>query len=245
MRKTILSIFSFLLAMLLPISVYAQEGCTASIDIYVQDGGVVEISSENGDPLPEKTVYEIDEMQTIQLSLAEPGNYIYTIKQIKGDNPEIIYDETEYTVIVSVITNEDTGELTPITTLLFDDKKDKPTQIKFENQTPHKIEEPTPTPTPTDIPKKPTNGTETPTPTPTETPVPTETPNPTDTPSPTPVVTKTPTKTPTGKTTVETGGKTLLQRVQTGDTRQMTVFGGALVVAAIAFAFLAKKKKKQ
>ncbi len=66
--------------------------------------------------------------------ISEPGTYEYLLYQIKGSDENIIYDETQYDVHVSVLTDED-GKLTYSVAVTIADTDDKPESVEFKNDT--------------------------------------------------------------------------------------------------------------
>ncbi|MBQ0011804.1 MAG: hypothetical protein KBT07_03775, partial [Clostridiales bacterium] len=51
------------------------------------------------------------------LSFSQPGEYTYTVKEVKGTDTSITYDDTAYTVVVTVTQDATTGDLTATKTI--------------------------------------------------------------------------------------------------------------------------------
>lgn len=142
-----------LMLVLFPLRASAEDySCTAYIPVRVNLTGeidtefVVQISSEEGAPLPEEDVLKIRGSGNAAfgaITYTEPGDYHYTVVQQSGEIPYLTYDNTVYRVTVRVTNNEE-GGLTPEIWAVKDDQTEKTAELVFENvYTP-----PTPVPSP-------------------------------------------------------------------------------------------------
>ena len=70
----------------------------------------------NGAPMPDVTQITISSRSADytesfgKITFTEPGSYVYTVKETKGDLPGVTYDETEHTVVITI--TEADGRLT-------------------------------------------------------------------------------------------------------------------------------------
>ncbi len=85
-------------------------------------------------PIPEKDTVTVNNSGKGEfvINITEPGNYKYTLFQIKGSDENIKYDETKYDVHVNVLTNEN-GDLTYSVFVTYADTDDKPESVEFQN----------------------------------------------------------------------------------------------------------------
>ena len=126
---------SVLLIMMVVIGSYAPafaaDMVSAAIIIHVPGGGTVAIE---GDDLGEilKVPQETGEV-TFEFEPHGIGRYYYKVSQIAGSDPNIIYDETEYTVGLYV-TNEN-DRLVSTVVVQKNDEEEKPEEICFYNIT--------------------------------------------------------------------------------------------------------------
>lgn len=150
-----------LMLVLFPLRASAEDySCTASIPVRVSLTGeidtefAVQISSEEGDPLPEEDVLKIRGSGNATfgaITYTEPGDYHYTVVQQGGEIPYLTYDDTVYRVTVRV-TNNEKGGLTPEIWAIKDQQTEKTAELVFTNvynpatQTPTPGGEQTPTP---------------------------------------------------------------------------------------------------
>lgn len=218
-----------LMLVLFPLRASAEDySCTASIPVRVSLTGeidtefAVQISSEEGDPLPEEDVLKIRGSGNATfgaISYTEPGDYHYTVVQQGGEIPYLTYDDTVYRVTVRV-TNNEKGGLTPEIWAIKDEQTEKTAELVFTN-----VYNPaTPTPTP--------GGEQTPTPGGQQTPIPGG--------QPTPVP-----GTQQGAGTA-TSVSALLQQFhipQTGDQFPLILLVVLVCVAAVGFGYSCYRKK--
>lgn len=218
-----------LMLVLFPLRASAEDySCTASIPVRVSLTGeidtefAVQISSEEGDPLPEEDVLKIRGSGNATfgaISYTEPGDYHYTVVQQGGEIPYLTYDDTVYHVTVRV-TNNEKGGLTPEIWAIKDEQTEKTAELVFTN-----VYNPaTPTPTP--------GGEQTPTPGGQQTPIPGG--------QPTPVP-----GTQQGAGTA-TSVSALLQQFhipQTGDQFPLILLVVLVCVAAVGFGYSCYRKK--
>lgn len=218
-----------LMLVLFPLRASAEDySCTASIPVRVSLTGeidtefAVQISSEEGDPLPEEDVLKIRGSGNATfgaITYTEPGDYHYTVVQQGGKIPYLTYDDTVYRVTVRV-TNNEKGGLTPEIWAIKDEQTEKTAELVFTN-----VYNPaTPTPTP--------GGEQTPTPGGQQTPIPGG--------QPTPVPC-----TQQGAGTA-TSVSALLQQFhipQTGDQFPLILLVVLVCVAAVGFGYSCYRKK--
>lgn len=131
-----------LMLMLFPLRASAEDySCTASIPVRVSLTGeidtefVVQISSEEGDPLPEEDVLKIRGSGNAtfgDITYTAPGNYHYTVVQQGGNIPYLTYDDTVYRVTVRVTNNEE-GGLTPEIWAIKGEQTEKTSELVFVN----------------------------------------------------------------------------------------------------------------
>lgn len=157
-RKWIWELFSILLAVifLFPVkmtAVCAAEGereCVIAIPILVEvkenAGNIksevfkygLEAVDENSSTeavVSEVTVAQegITEGSFKEIRYTRPGDYKYTVHQLKGENKEIIYDNSVYEVTVRVVNTQE-GGLTAEVWAVKDQSDQKVDEIKFVNQ---------------------------------------------------------------------------------------------------------------
>ncbi len=126
------------------------------------DGGIYKIVIEPKDsscPKPKETEKTVtgSGSGSFEITADEPGTYEYKIYERKGDDADIIYDDTSYTVTVFV-TSDDEGNLGR-QIVLSDGTTVKPKDVKFTNRAVDKPTEPTDPTEPTE-PTEPTDPTE-------------------------------------------------------------------------------------
>ena len=122
----------------------AGDTCELYIPVSISDSGgkipkgtvfTVEIKSETGAPLPEKTTLTVDVSGNCQFGpivFDEPGNYEYTISEHKVTQDKVITDDTVYDVHAAAMYN-DTGEMVGLFSLTKHGSTAKPTSIEFKN----------------------------------------------------------------------------------------------------------------
>lgn len=234
-----------LMLVLFPLRASAEDySCTASIPVRVSLTGeidtefAVQISSEEGDPLPEEDVLKIRGSGNATfgaVTYTEPGDYHYTVVQQGGEIPYLTYDDTVYRVTVRV-TNNEKGGLTPEIWAIKDEQTEKTAELVFTN-----VYNPaTPTPTPGGEQTPTPGGEQTPTPGGEQTPTPggQQTPIPGGQPTPVP-------GTQQGAGTA-TSVSALLQQFhipQTGDQFPLILLVVLVCVAAVGFGYSYYRKK--
>lgn len=137
--------FPVVVALLLCMTLGAQAAeptCTARLPVEIQLNGdsteqfTVTIEGEAGAPMPEQTQLQISGGSTSAfegLTYTEPGDYVYTVHQIKGTTQYMTYDDTVYTVVIQV-TNDGQGGLTEQIFASGDDNPDsKAASVEFLN----------------------------------------------------------------------------------------------------------------
>ena len=144
MKRKICSLL-MLLVMLFVIGVpaMAAETLTAKIPVEIvlegsvldsEDTFTVQISAENGGPMPAEAELKIKGAgkDVFEIEYSKLGIYSYKIKQIAGDNKDCVYDSSVYTLEVSVTATE-SGTM-EITTALYDANGDKTDSALFKNK---------------------------------------------------------------------------------------------------------------
>lgn len=134
-------------------AVYAAEGereCTIAIPISVEMKGnagniksevfkyTLESADENSST---ETVFSevavtqegITKGSFKEMRYTRPGDYKYTVYQLKGENKEVIYDDSVYEVTVRVVNTQE-GGLTAEIWAVKDQSDQKVDEIKFVNQ---------------------------------------------------------------------------------------------------------------
>lgn len=134
-------------------AVYAAEGereCTIAIPISVEmKGNAGNIKSEVFEyalePANENSPTEVvfSEVEVTQegitkgsfkeMRYARPGDYKYTVYQLKGENKEVIYDDSVYEVTVRIVNTQEDG-LAAEVWAVKDQSDQKTDEIKFINQ---------------------------------------------------------------------------------------------------------------
>lgn len=131
MRKLLIT---FMTLLLLAFPVFAQETtCTFLIEangtvIVEKDGVQQEI--------------DVDGSYSYSVLINEPGDYYLKVWQVKGDDPEILYDETVYEIKIYVV--EEDGILKASVVAGIEGQEDKPYKLNFENKPVDKPDEPEP-----------------------------------------------------------------------------------------------------
>ena len=109
----------------------------------VTDRFIFEMIPENiNNPMPNETedgVYRLTLNKSgiynlCSLSFNEPGIYRYYVHQVKGENPLCKYDDTEYTLIISVENSLDYTTLDAYITILTGNMEEKQESLYFENE---------------------------------------------------------------------------------------------------------------
>lgn len=117
----------------MPIQAFAMEGFTAEIPFTVENTpGTVVMEALDGAPAPTVAEFQNVAEGTFTLTFDDPGDYCYRIYQIKGDESDVIYDDTVYNVVVSVFVDEN-GGLYAVVTLSVDGDAHKPEEVQFKN----------------------------------------------------------------------------------------------------------------
>ncbi len=134
-------------------AVYAAEGereCTIAIPISVEMKGnagnikseVFEYALESADENSStETIFSkvavtqegITKGSFKEMRYTRPGDYKYTVYQLKGENKEVIYDDSVYEVTVRVVNTQE-GGLTAEIWAVKDQSDQKVDEIKFVNQ---------------------------------------------------------------------------------------------------------------
>ena len=113
------------------------------------DRFIFELTPENVEnPMPEGTengVYRLVVTKDGTYSLCsidfdEPGVYKYYVRQVEGDNPRCKYDDTEYTLIISVENSLDYTTLETYITITTGDMEEKCKTLYFENDLSAKLQ---------------------------------------------------------------------------------------------------------
>lgn len=132
--------------------IYAAEGereCTIAIPVSVEIKGDAEnISSEifeyglkaAGEDSQAEEIFDKIEVtktgitrgQFKEMHYVKPGDYKYTVYQLKGNNKELIYDDSIYEVTVRVVNNQN-GGLTAEVWAVKNQSDQKVDEIKFVN----------------------------------------------------------------------------------------------------------------
>ena len=145
MKKVYMGVlFSLLLAAwALPMGAGAEEyACTASIPVRVQvyaqtdTAFTVQLEAPEGTPLPESrtlTFRGSGEGAFGPVEYTVPGDYVYTLRQTKGNAAYVTYDETVYTVTVRV-TNHDKGGLVAELWAVSGESTRKTDEVLFSNR---------------------------------------------------------------------------------------------------------------
>lgn len=135
-------LLSLLLAALLMPAAAADYSCTASIPVrvhvYAETDAefTVQLEAEAGVPLPEDrslTFTGSGEGSFGAVEYTAPGDYIYTVTQVKGNADYVTYDDTVYTVTVRV-TNDGTGGLVAEIWAVGDQSTQKSEEVLFSNR---------------------------------------------------------------------------------------------------------------
>ena len=95
-------------------------------------------------PIPEKdSIVVTDGEGSFFVTITEPGNYTYRVYQVKGDEKDVVYDETVYDIHINVMnkedsessdnTEEDLSELIFYMSVNYANTDKKPVMIMFEN----------------------------------------------------------------------------------------------------------------
>lgn len=197
------------------------------------------VKVEPGDPaypMPEGTedgVYTmtVTGADTVSFTITyyRVGVYTYTIYQVAGDNSKCTYDDTVYTLVVTITNTEDFSGFEATAVLYPDDSDVKQNEAEFENK--YKTDRPNnPTPTPKPTPKPEPEVEVVVTPEPSYEPEPEVTPAPETTPEPTPEATPEPGDPNTPKT---------------GDESQPMLYAALMLVSlgVIVTLFLTRKGK--
>ena len=136
----------------------ADYSCTVTIPVEVQvmedsvpsdvDFTITLTPNESGNPMPAASSITITDSEIGEfgpITYTKPGDYIYTVTQVKGSQKYFTYDTTSYTVTVRVV-NDGEGGLTSETWAIEEDAGVKTDAILFTNAYDPPVA-PTPTPT--------------------------------------------------------------------------------------------------
>ncbi len=123
----------------------------------------VELEAVDNAPLPDVTTLEIMDGETGKfgpIHYTKPGYYVYTVRQIAGENTRATYDDTVYYVRVSVVWDNDKLVARMAVHTQADLMDEKVGSVTFNNsykaiETPYDPDDPY-TPTPTPVPPTPT-----------------------------------------------------------------------------------------
>lgn len=135
-------LLALLLAALMMPAAAADYSCTASIPVrvhvYAETDAefTVQLEAEEGVPLPEDcslTFTGSGEGSFGAVEYTVPGDYIYTVTQVKGDADYVTYDDTVYTVTVRV-TNDGKGGLVAEIWAVGDQSTQKSEEVLFSNR---------------------------------------------------------------------------------------------------------------
>lgn len=135
-------LLSLLLAALMMPAAAADYSCTASIPVrvhvYAETDAefTVQLEAEEGTPLPEDcslTFTGSGEGTFGAVEYTVPGDYVYTVTQVKGDAEYVTYDDTVYTVTVRV-TNDGQGGLVAEIWAVSGESTQKTDEVLFTNR---------------------------------------------------------------------------------------------------------------
>lgn len=113
---------------------YAMTPVEADIPFIVKGTpGTVRIEAENDAPLSEETEQTVEGNGKFIIQYTEPDNYVYHVYELPDGDNGVVYDTTDYQVMVSVMVDDD-GNLIPRLSLSTKDNNEKPMEIKFENK---------------------------------------------------------------------------------------------------------------
>lgn len=125
-----------------PAAAAAERSCTASIPVRVQVYAqtdaefTVQLEAEEGAPLPEKRTLTFTgngEGVFGGVEYTVPGDYVYTVTQVKGRADHVTYDDTVYTVTVRV-TNDGVGGLVAEIWAVGNQSAQKSEEVLFSNR---------------------------------------------------------------------------------------------------------------
>ena len=132
-KKLIAMILLLLLLLATSVQVFAEGSVTAEIPFTVKNApGTVVMEAVDNAPSPKTATFTNVFEGKFEITYTEPGDYYYTIRQIPGEESEITYDDTEYTVVVSVYTENDRLS-TPVVTVSKAGSAEKPDNVEFDN----------------------------------------------------------------------------------------------------------------
>jgi hypothetical protein len=150
LKTTVLALCITFTGLISGILVKAEEQITAEIDVETNTVASINIEPVSGSPKPEYSsiTFATGGKGYFKVPITSPGTYEYIIRQTKGKDTSLIYDERTYVAVVFVKTD---GTRLTYEVFAYQDRK-KETKVKaivFQNQ---KKEPPKPTPTPTPSP---------------------------------------------------------------------------------------------
>ena len=91
-------------------------------------------------PLPDETKVLVTEgTGSFHVEISEPGTYSYLVYQEKGDDPDMVYDDTRYEIHLFVTdkgieTDDSSIEMTSVITVNYAGTDDKPDRLAFANR---------------------------------------------------------------------------------------------------------------
>lgn len=118
--------------------------CEIRIPVTVTDGSgrlpegtvfKVEITGEDGAPMPLRTLYEVDVGGSFEFGpilFDEPESYEYIIREQKYDDADVITDETVYHLHAITLLGDD-GKLIGSYSLTKEQSEEKPVKLEFVN----------------------------------------------------------------------------------------------------------------
>ena len=111
---------------------YAMTPVEADIPFIVKGTpGTVRIEAENDAPLSEETEQTVEGNGKFIIQYTEPDNYVYHVYELPDGDNGVVYDTTDYQVMVSVMVDDD-GNLIPRLSLSTKHNNEKPMEITEE-----------------------------------------------------------------------------------------------------------------
>lgn len=120
-----------------PVSITAHKDVTASAgNSYTLNAGDFQFTIEGsqGAPLPANTTVSNDAAGNVDfgsLTFTAAGTYVYTIREVQGNDKGMTYDDAVYTVTVEVTDDPTTAQLQTVVTVT--DQNGQPAEAVFEN----------------------------------------------------------------------------------------------------------------
>lgn len=150
--SAILLIVTILVMTALP--TFAMQETEGYFDIYNDSDDKILVRIDPIEDAPALSVSEVyvDDMVTVTGTFDEPGIHRYSVYQVPGNDPDVIYDDRVYTVVFCAWVNE-ADELQVTVVVYLDGQDEKPETLRFRNTlceqpTPPPTDTPEPTPTP-------------------------------------------------------------------------------------------------